>query len=68
MPIPTRISSAGEVFLNIITAIMAAVGTRDRMKAFTTTAQSPVSPGTSDIPMAMAMVAPNPAPEDMPVV
>ena len=63
--VPARITMAGEGFLNLDSARMTAAGTRPNTKALTTT---PRSPGTMHMPRVMAMVAPNAAADDIPVV
>ena len=62
--VPHRIIIVGVARLNLLRNRMIAVGIIAKTKAFSTTPP----PDITSIPSISAMAAPNPAPEDMPIV
>ena len=62
--VPQRIIIVGVAFLNLLIRRMTAMGMSANTKALTTTPP----PATSSMPSMRAKAAPNPAPEDIPIV
>ena len=66
---PINIVDSGDIFLFITEKkIITNAGISANTKAFTTMADSPYSPGITEIPRIIAKDDPSPAPDDIPVV